>query len=138
MPLFYGESFDENPVTVVGGAKAAGLQPVVALQAGAGSTATFSLNAAANDRCGILTITSAGSGLAAGAQAIITFARAAGVPSVPFINPPVVLVSGQNAGAPTSVALVTATTTSTFTVALTVAPTASVTTIYYAVLASGT
>lgn len=132
MPLgLFGERLEVNPVTTVGGNVAAGVQPTVALNANAGSTATAVFTATSNDRCGQISVTSGGTGQAAGTYAVVTFASA-------FAKAPVVIVSGRDS-TNNGIFAVTATTTTTFTIACSAAPgAASSPIIFYVVLGSGT
>jgi hypothetical protein len=133
MPLgLWGERFEENPVTTVGGNVAAGLQPTIVLNANAGSTATAVFTATSNDRCGQINCTSGGTGQAVGTWAVVTFATA-------FAKAPVVLVSGYDSATVGAAFVVSATSTTTFTIACAAATgTNTNPKVFYVVLGSGT
>lgn len=93
-----------------------GSAPTVAAQAAAGTSATAAV--AGKDTAGTVTVTSGSASLAAGNQAVVTFAQA-------FAVAPVVVLSPASAAVAALAPYVAAATTTTFTIAFGSAPTAS-------------
>lgn len=102
----------------------AGPAPAVAALTSAGTTATVSV--VGNDQRGLLTWAPSGTGLAVGAQVLVTFANG-------FVGQPSVIHSEANASTAGANAYITASTNS-FTLNLGIAPVAGTYSVFYQVM----